>query len=133
MVQFIKKKQSLYSTLIFICVLFISSCSNDNNRLYEEKMDKLIINQIEIERIYDEFLSNDYPSDSTFRYGELEYSQVKNYFDDINHILKQSESIINSPAVNDDDLTALELGFYFYTFLFFERIKQNHEFSWIYS
>ena len=41
MVQFIKKKQSLYSTLIFICVLFISSCSNDNNRLFEEKMDKL--------------------------------------------------------------------------------------------
>ena len=117
MVQFIKKKQSLYSTLIFICVLFISSCSNDNNRLYEEKMDKLIINQIEIERIHDEFLSNDYPSDSIFRYGELEFSQIKNYFDDINLILKQSESIINSPAVNDDDLTALETGFYFYRFL----------------
>ena len=75
MVQFIKKKQSLYSTLIFICVLFISSCSNDNNRLYEEKMDKLIINQIEIERIHDEFLSNDYPSDSIFRYGELEITE----------------------------------------------------------
>ena len=117
MVQYIKKKQSLYSALIFISVLFISSCNNDNNRLFEEKMDKLIINQFEIERIYDEFLSNDYPSDSTYRYGELEYSQIESYFDEINHILKQSESIINSPALNDDDLTALEIGFYFYTFL----------------
>lgn len=102
---------NIRSLLIFFFIL--SSCTNnaqnDINRV-EEKIDLLIFHQNEISHLSEQFDSNEYDPESTYRVGEQEYQNIKEFFYKIDNHVLEIEKILTIELI-DNEFNHIKLFF----------------------
>ena len=130
---------NIRTLFIFFFILFscTNNSQNDINKV-EEKIDILIFHQNEIKSLLEQFNSYEYFRENTYRAGEEEYQNIKEFFYKINsHVLK-IEKILTTELVdnefnhikiffeeNDDWFSQFDNNpnnFYYYNYLYEEHL-----------